>query len=178
MPDRAESRTFADTVFARTRGLDFAPRSAETRAMILSQTALYALRAMATLAQLAPGASLRAPEIAESTDTPVHYVSKVMRKLVLRKLVRGQRGHGGGFQLARPPAAIRLADVLEAVGVVSEPEACAFGWVSCDPDQPCPLHPVWSRLKDSYTKWSEEITLADLPAAAPPDRAQRRRAVK
>lgn len=131
--------------------------------MVLSQTALYAMRAMATLARLAPGASLRAPEIAAATAIPEHYVSKVMRKLVLAKLVRGQRGHGGGFQLARGPATIRLADVLDAVGATPEPETCAFGWDSCDPLRPCPLHPAWSRLKEAYTRWADEITLDAIP---------------
>lgn len=131
--------------------------------MVLSQTALYALRAMATLAKLAPGESIRAPELADRTGIPGHYVSKVMRRLVVAKLVRGQRGHGGGFQLARPPASIRFADILSAIGAIPEPQACAFGWDSCDPDHPCPLHPAWSRLKDSYTQWADQITLGGLP---------------
>ena len=149
-----------------------------TRTMILNRTALYALRAMATLSRLAPGASMRAPELAQATETPIHYVSKVMRRLVVSKLVRGQRGHGGGFQLARPPASICLSDVLAAVGTSEAPDACAFGWEACDPQNPCPLHPAWSRLKDAYTKWSEEITLADLPEPDRQARAPRRRSAR
>ena len=133
---------------------------------MLNQTAIYALRAMATLARLAPGESLRAPELAERTAIPAHYVSKVMRKLVLAKLVRGQRGHGGGFQLARAPATIRLRDVLDGVGA-GPGEECAFGWAACDADAPCPLHPVWSRLKEEFERWAGGTTLAALGSTRP-----------
>ena len=71
--------------------------------MILNQTAVYALRAMAVLARLAPGEFLRSVELAEHTNVPVHYLGKVMRLLVLAELVRSRKGHGGGFTLRRSP---------------------------------------------------------------------------
>ena len=106
--------------------------------MILSQTAEYAFRAMAALAGLAAGEAITATGLAERTGVPVHYLSKVMRRLVLGKLVRGHKGHGGGFQLARPAATIRFADVLRATDTGPQPNRCAFGWGECDVAHPCP----------------------------------------
>lgn len=40
---------------------------------------------------------------------PQQYLSKVMRKLVLARLVHGQRGRGGGFMLEKPARQIRIA---------------------------------------------------------------------
>lgn len=137
--------------------------------MLLNQTALYCLRALAVLAGLAPGESLNAQALAERTGVPQQYLSKVMRKLVLARLVRSQRGHGGGFQLMRAPGAIRVSDALAAVDLQLD-GGCAFGFAKCDPANPCALHPLWSRLNDSLASWTESSTFAELGV---PPRAHR-----
>lgn len=129
--------------------------------MLLNQTAVYGLRATATLAALEPGESLNAEQLSERTGVPKQYLSKVMRKLVVAKLVRGQRGHGGGFSLMKAPRQIRLLDVLTALNLEVD-SGCAFGYTACDPNNPCPLHPLWSRLNDSLAAWSQGSTFADL----------------
>ncbi len=129
--------------------------------MILNQTVVYAMRALAALADLPPGESLRSADLAERTGVGVHYLSKVMSRLVERGLVSGRKGHGGGFALQRPPQEIRVADVLAAVDVAVEPGTCAFGWGHCDPARPCPLHPIWSRLQEFLDGWAADATLAE-----------------
>lgn len=141
------------------------------RGMLLNLTAVYGLRALAVLAGLAPGASLNATELAERTAVPQQYLSKVMRKLVLGKLVRSQRGHGGGFQLMRPAAEIRVADALAALDLAVD-SGCAFGFASCDPQNPCALHPLWSRLQQSLDAWTGGSTFADLQAPGPRRRSR------
>jgi len=145
------------------------------RSMLLNLTAAYGLRAVATLAGLAPGESLNATQLSERTRVPRQYLSKVMRKLVLAKLVRGRRGRGGGFSLKRPASSIRVADVLRAIDV--DPDmGCAFGYSECDQAHPCPLHPIWSRLQASLEDWTGGSTLADLAdGAATPARGARSR---
>lgn len=134
--------------------------------MLLNLTAVYGLRAMAVLAALAPGESLNAKALSERTGVPQQYLSKVMRKLVIAKLVRSQRGHGGGFHLLRPAAGIRLADVLRAIDL-DLGGGCAFGFAACDPKNPCSLHPIWSRLQESLDAWTDGCTLADVQPRAP-----------
>lgn len=129
--------------------------------MLLNLTAVYGLRAMATLATLAPGESLNAAALSERTGVPQQYLSKVMRKLVVAKLVRSQRGHGGGFTLMLPPARIRLADVLRAIDVQLD-GGCAFGYERCDQANPCVLHPLWTRLQSSLDDWGNGSTLAGI----------------
>ena len=138
------------------------------RGMLLNLTAVYGLRALAVLANLGPGESLNAAALSERTGVPQQYLSKVMRKLVLARLVRSQRGHGGGFQLLRPPGEIRVADALAALDL-DVASGCAFGFEACDPLNPCPLHPIWSRLQDSLESWTANSTFGDLrPAASEP----------
>jgi Rrf2 family protein len=129
--------------------------------MLLNLTAVYGLRAMAVLAALAPGASINAKALAERTAVPQQYLSKVMRKLVVAKLVRSQRGHGGGFALLREPSRIRMVDLLQALDLDIE-RRCAFGFAACDDKQPCALHPLWSRLQQGLAAWTTECTLGDL----------------
>ena len=132
----------------------------------LSQTAEYALRAAAWLAINSPGGSVPARDLSEGSGIPPHYLSKILRRLVLAGLLESQKGHGGGFVLARPPSEIRFQDVLAAVDAYPAPDRCAFGWGACNPDDPCPLHESWSRLSGSFRDWAASTSLADVAEAA------------
>jgi Rrf2 family protein len=150
----------------------------------LSQTAEYALRAMAELAR--PHAEpLRGSDLSDATQVPPHYLSKVLRRLVRAGLLVSQKGHGGGFVLARPAREIRFADVLAAVDQAPHSGRCAFGWGSCDVQHPCLLHPAWSRLNEALMIWADRTTLAEViaqqndkgrvaPLKTPAARARRR----
>ncbi len=128
--------------------------------MLLTQTAEYALRAMATLATLAPGEAIRASDLAEKTGIPVHYLSKVMRRLVVLRLVTSRKGHGGGFALGRPPAKITFGEILKVDPYFETTTQCAFGWGNCNNNSPCPLHSTWSELKEAFHNWASKTTLA------------------
>ncbi|MCP4437051.1 MAG: Rrf2 family transcriptional regulator [Actinomycetia bacterium] len=130
----------------------------------MSQTAEYALRAMAQLALLPEGVGARAKDLADAADIPAHYISKLLRKLVVAGLLQSRKGHGGGFRLSYPPEDISFLNVLEAVGQGVEPDRCSFGWGMCDPNNPCPLHPAWTQLNEAMMEWATETTLADIRA--------------
>ncbi len=130
--------------------------------MLLPQTAEYALRAMAQLATLPADVRVRAADLSKMTHIPEHYLSKVMRRLVAAGLLAAEKGHGGGFTLAKPKRSIRFIDILSAVELELEPKRCAFGWGECNARNPCVLHPAFSQLKDAYATWATKTTLADL----------------
>ena len=133
--------------------------------MLFNQTAEYALRAMALLA-VRSGEPCLAGELAEAAHIPRHYVSKVMRRLVVAGLVTSKRGRGGGFVLARPASEVRFSEILAATDVVLDGGICAFGLGQCSKVDPCVLHPVWSRLKSDIERWGETTTLADIEQGA------------
>lgn len=56
-----------------------------------------------------------AAQLAEETGLPVPTVQKIVSKLSAAGLMRSSRGVGGGLRLARPPATISVADIIEAV---------------------------------------------------------------
>ncbi len=127
-----------------------------------NQTVVYALRAMSYLAIMPLEQPIPARSLSEKTSIPVHYLSKIMRRMVTAGLVVSQKGHGGGFILAKPPKDISMLDVLRAVDYNPEAQPCAFGWERCNAVNPCPLHYYWSQLKSSHLEWSENTTLADI----------------
>lgn len=96
--------------------------------MLLSQTAEYALRAMAWMVNRPPGEAVRTRDLSAATDIPSHYLSKVLRRLVVGGLLISRKGHGGGFVLARPPSEIRFIEILAATEDSPNPDRCAFGW--------------------------------------------------
>lgn len=134
--------------------------------MLIPQTVEYALRALAHLATLARGESVKAQELAEATNVPLPYLWKIMRRLVLAQLVESHKGHGGGFALLRRAASINIQAVLVALDCDPATDRCAFGWETCDPDNPCLLHPAWSVLNAQFRAWAGSTTLADLVTAA------------
>jgi len=75
---------------------------------MLSQTAEYALRAMAWIATNGDGQIVRAHDLSDAVDVPAHYLAKILRRLVVAELLVSHKGPGGGFGLARPPAEIRF----------------------------------------------------------------------
>jgi Rrf2 family iron-sulfur cluster assembly transcriptional regulator len=140
---------------------------AARRRMLLSQTAEYALRAMAWLATMPNGQPVRAVDLSGSTGIPTHYLSKVLRRLVLANLLESQKGQGGGFSLSRPPSEIAFIDILSAIDAYPTEGRCAFGWGQCDATDPCPLHDSWSRLNDQIHDWASGTSLEEIANFTP-----------
>lgn len=130
--------------------------------MHLPQTAEYALRAMACIALKEDGRPVSSKVLARATGIPNHYLSKIMRKMVEADLAISQKGHGGGFKLAKEPEKITFKEILATVDYKIEPDTCVFGWDKCNSEDPCPLHSTWSQLKDSFQWWAENISLQEV----------------
>src|SRR4029078_2532312 len=81
----------------------------------LSKKADYALIAMKHLALRGDRGSSSAREIAALYDIPLELMAKVLQRLVRRGLLASQQGTRGGYQLARVPTLISVADVIQAI---------------------------------------------------------------
>ncbi len=143
----------------------------------LSQTAEYALRAMAWIASHPPRAPVLARDLSAGTQIPAQYLSKILRRLVLAGILESRKGRGGGFTLARPPREIRFREVLAAVDAYPREGRCAFGWGSCDAAHPCPLHESWSGMSEGFRKWAANSSFANVRQGSARPRARARRAV-
>jgi Rrf2 family iron-sulfur cluster assembly transcriptional regulator len=131
---------------------------------MLSKSAEYALRIMAALAE--PHRETRglvgSQVIAKETDIPSHYLSKILRRMVEAKLLVAEKGHNGGFRLAKPAKQIRFVDILEAVEGKSKVPLCVFGWDACSDKTPCALHHRWKEARVSFQGWALKTTLQEV----------------
>jgi len=76
-----------------------------------SRSAEYALRAVVKLGSKA-GSPQTTQQIAEQTQVPSGYLSKVFKALGRAGVVEAQRGLYGGFILARPLNELTILDVM------------------------------------------------------------------
>jgi FeS assembly SUF system regulator len=83
--------------------------------MRLSHLADYAVVLMTAAARRPTGARLSATELSAVTGVPLPNTQKLMGQLAASGLLSSVRGAGGGFALAKAPAEISLADIVEAV---------------------------------------------------------------
>lgn len=129
--------------------------------MEISARADYAVRALAELAN-AGGGPLTVADVAAAQDIPIRFLQNILLQLRQRSLVMSQRGAEGGYRLARPAAAISLADILRAV---DGPLAAVRGerpeTVEYD-GSAAPLAEVWLALRVSLRQVLEAVSLADL----------------
>jgi len=81
----------------------------------LSQKAQYAICGCFDLAYHGGGEPVQVRVVGERQGIPERYLEQIFQSLRRARLVRGKRGPGGGYVLARPAAEISVSDVVEAV---------------------------------------------------------------
>ena len=110
--------------------------------MRLSSMADYAVVTMCAAARHCGSARVSASELAAETGLPVPTVQKLVSLLSRAGLLRSVRGSGGGLKLARPAAAITLADIVEAVeGPIALTQCIETH--DCNLDHTCSVRPHW-----------------------------------
>jgi len=129
---------------------------------MLTQTSLYALRALAYLVEHRDHEPILAREIDQATGVPGNYLSKIMHALGTAGLLSAERGKHGGYRLARDPAQIRVLDVVTLFQNVDQMRRCVLGKAFCSDEDPCRIHHQWKPVADSMFRFLEHTTLADL----------------
>ncbi len=106
---------------------------------------------------------MRVEEIAEGQGIPENYLRRLLIELKRGGLVASQKGPSGGYMLARHPARITMADVVEIIEGDYNPVDCLEEGASpCPRDQPCPMRDVWREVRDSVNGILRGVTLQTL----------------
>lgn len=107
-----------------------------------------------------------ASDVATGTRLALPTVQKLLKLLARSELVRSVRGAEGGYVLARAPATITAADILDVLeGPLSITE-CSTADSRCELEDGCPVGGAWQKINRGIRSALDEITLADL--AHPP----------
>jgi FeS assembly SUF system regulator len=141
--------------------------------MRLSSMADYAVVTMTAAARHCGHARISAQQLADETGLPVPTVQKLVSKLSAAKLLRSVRGAHGGLMLARPAAAISLADIIEAVEGPIAMAACSerlrseTGRHDCALESACSVRPHWPVVDAALRGALASVSLSQLSAPGP-----------
>ena len=138
--------------------------------MMFSTKAEYGVRVMVELARRAGEHPIPLAEIAAHDGLPLAYLEHLVARLRKAGLVDSRRGSRGGYMLARPPAEITMAEVVEALEGSIAPIECISqgpdGSIVCsresDPGHVCPTKLLWTRVRFAIVSTLRGTTLADL----------------
>ena len=116
------------------------------------------------LAQLAraPGERRTATAVAKQTRIALPTVSKLLKSFHRAGLVTSVRGARGGYQLARPPASISAAEIIDAIDGPVAITACSGDHSACDIETVCRTGSAWQRINDAIRQSLDGDTLAQL----------------
>ncbi len=140
----------------------------QNRPMRISAKADYAVRAVAELSASAQDRPVKAEQVATAQGIPLKFLLNILSELKHAGIVKSQRGAEGGFQLARPPERITLAEIIRAVegplASVHEarPEEVEYRGAAAS------LREVWIAVRANLRAVLEAVTVADLAAGSLP----------
>lgn len=121
-----------------------------------------------TAAARLPGERVSAARVAALTAIPAPTVAKLMGTLARAGLLVAVRGVAGGFSLARSPAAISVAAIIEAVDGPIALTNCLSGEAhDCAIEGHCSVRGHWGPINRAVRAALAAVTLADMvrPAA-------------
>lgn len=142
--------------------------------MRLSSLADYAVVMMTAAARAGCGSALTASALATRTAVPLATAQKLMQRLAKAGLLTSARGTGGGFRLARPAAAINLADIIEAIEGPIALTTCVDEKVgtgerhNCALDHHCLVKPHWGPVNAAVRGALASVSLASLVSVPAP----------
>ncbi len=140
--------------------------------MLYSSACEYAIRALTHLAEQPSGSFVQLRDVAAAGEIPAAFLGKIFQDLVRARLLRSAKGPHGGYALARPPEAVSLLEVKDAIDGTADLERCAVGLVRCSDEMPCPQHEIFKPLRKAIRQYLAGTTLADMAKAAAQKRLQ------
>jgi Rrf2 family protein len=134
----------------------------------------YGVRVMVQLARRRGAGPVPLAEIAQDENLPLPYLEQLMSRLRRAELVSSTRGAHGGYELARDPGAITMAQVVHALEETIVPMQCVSdlgaGRMLCNHEldgyENCATKLLWTRVQGGIERVLEQTTLAELAAFA------------
>ena len=131
----------------------------------------YGVRLMMELARHYGAGPVSLTEMADHESLPRPYLEQLVMSLREAGLVLSTRGAHGGYELAAPPADIKMGAVVRALEGPIAPMVCASEDPShagiCDRAGFCNVNLLWVKVRDAITDALDSVTLADLAMPRP-----------
>ncbi|MGW4794536.1 RrF2 family transcriptional regulator, partial [Nonomuraea sp. NPDC004297] len=137
--------------------------------MKLPASTEWLLHCATTLAQLPPGATTSAAQLAQYYDLPAPYLAKQLQALVKAGVLTATTGPRGGFRLARQASEITLLHIVEAVDGASSPYECREirqqGRGALSPEECASVCVLAQKMHEAHQAWRSSlsgVSLADV----------------
>jgi Rrf2 family protein len=137
---------------------------------VLTRKSKYGLKALLLLAREHDRGPILASELAEREGIPEKFLQGILLELKRRGLVRSKRGHGGGYQLARDPAAINFGEIIRTLEgpLALTPCVSQTAYHRCDEcadERSCGIRLVMKIVRDETSRILEGSNLAAVNGA-------------
>ncbi|MGQ0587450.1 MAG: SUF system Fe-S cluster assembly regulator [Gammaproteobacteria bacterium] len=107
-----------------------------------------------------------AQDVATRTHVAAPTVSKLLKLLTKTGMVESLRGAHGGYKLARPAAAITVADVIAAIDGPIGLTQCSVHKGDCAVESTCGVRGNWRLINAAIHQALKSVTLADMAVPA------------
>ena len=126
--------------------------------MKISASGEYAVRILVEIAKSEKHISLK--DVASKLDISLKFAEKIVSKFVKCGLLESLRGSDGGYKLAKNANDIKIKQILEITGDVTEVTACISA--DCPHKDSCSSISVWEKLNALINDYLNNISIADL----------------
>ena len=131
--------------------------------MKISTRGRYALRMLLDMAEHQAEGCVALKDIAERQDISKKYLEQIALVLSQNGILRGSRGHQGGYRMVGTPADYTVARIVRTMEGSMAPVSCldqpTNEFPRCDG---CRTLPVWQGLDTLINRYLDSITLQDL----------------
>lgn len=129
--------------------------------MKLTTKGRFAVTAMLDLALHSTQGPVTLAGISERQKISLSYLEQLFGKLRRRAIVESVRGPGGGYNLARAPSEVSVADIIIAVEEPLDSTQCG-GRENCLGDRRCMTHELWESLNATVYAYLSSVKLSQL----------------
>ncbi len=126
--------------------------------MKLSTKGRYAVTAMMDIALHEKVGPVTLADISQCQGISLSYLEQLFSKLRRNGLVKGVRGPGGGYRLAKPANEISVADIIDSVDERLDLTKCG-GKGNCNNGEKCLTHQLWHDLTCDLHRFLSDIKL-------------------
>jgi len=128
---------------------------------LITRNTDYAVRALCYIAGQKKE-SVPAEEMVAALRIPRPFLRKILQILSGEGILESFKGKGGGFMLAKPPASIRLADLVRIFQGTVELNECIFKKRICPDRKTCRLKCEIDKIEQDVLRRLNSITIDSL----------------
>ncbi len=130
--------------------------------MRISTKGRYGLRFLLDVAVHEGAGPVSLSAISKRQGISQKYLWQVVNPLRTAGILRAVRGAQGGYELTRPPAAISLYDIVQALEGEGSLVPCLSSPQSCERAERCAAREAWFRVQETLQAALREVTLGQL----------------